>query len=387
MANEQDYIVEEPEAEEMLPEEPIYDGADNEYDEEEKPSLQDRYDDAKDKYDQAKDLHDKYKKWKEGRDGQKPDGSGKQNVKEGGKPSPEGNKAPSELKGNVGKPLPEGAPGGGAGTAGGAGEVAGGAGEAAGVAGGATEAGAVGSSAVAGGGAVAGGASGAVGGATGAAGTATAGATLWWVVLIIIAIFLIAAIFLFLIGFVVGLVSGGQGSGSGSSQDSGQYITDTSFIPVEGKYFPITVKPQSNFTPKSGRGFGDFRSDGYRHHAGNDLITPRGTPVRAVADGVIVNYYGFYQCSGGYSYALIVDHGDFVVNYGEVAGTLEGGLHIGSTVKAGQVIAKTDGCGMLHFEMYTPGTTRNQSWSWGGTKPSSLLDPTSFVTNLLGGFK
>lgn len=341
----QDYVVEEPEIDETLPEEPI---VNNEYEKEEKQSLGDRYQNAREKYGQAKELRDRFGK--------------KQ-------PAPEaktgaGQQTPGEIKGKIGRPtgVPKAPPAGG------------------GVVGGAGEAG----EAVAGGAKVAGGAARIAGTAGETGGAVAAGGTLWWVVLIIIVVLIIVAFILFTVGFVVGLASGGRTS-SGSSfapQYAGQYAAP--YISTDGKYFPLTIKPQNNFTPGSSRGFGDSRDGGSRRHAGVDLIAPVGTPIRSIADGTVVNSYYFY--SG--TYCLIVDYGDFVINYGEIGGAAPG-VSIGSQVKAGQIIAYVgrlgSGSSMLHMEMYTAGTKQNSAWR--GSKPSNLLDPTSFVTELLGGFK
>lgn len=208
----------------------------------------------------------------------------------------------------------------------------------------------------------------------------------WEVWVVIIVIFLILGIFMFIIGFVVGFTSGGGSARSGIAGVATSIPNGIAapYIPVEGKYFPLAIKPQNNFTPGSSRGFGDARSGGKRHHAGVDLIAPPGTQIKAIADGTIVNFYSFY--SG--TYALFVDHGDFVINYGENAG-MAPGLGIGSTVKAGQVIASVgrlgSGASMLHMEMYAPGTTQNAQW-WGSNRPPNLINPTDFVTQLLEGF-
>ena len=121
----------------------------------------------------------------------------------------------------------------------------------------------------------------------------------------------------------------------------------------------------------SSASFGAARSGG-RLHAGCDLYWTNdggydytsgyyalnnNTPIYAVADGTITDYYAFYQGTN----ALVVDHGDFVVRYGEVDdGGLPNGLGIGSQVTAGQQIAvmgdldmSSGTWSMLHFEVYS----------------------------------
>ena len=79
--------------------------------------------------------------------------------------------------------------------------------------------------------------------------------------------------------------------------------------------------------------------------------------IYAVADGVVTDFYDFYQGTN----ALVVDHGDFTVRYGEVdAAGLPNGLGVGSKVFAGQHVAdmgnlqmSTGYWSMLHFEVFS----------------------------------
>lgn len=183
----------------------------------------------------------------------------------------------------------------------------------------------------------------------------------------------------------------GLGGGLGGGWGGAIGISEQPFIPVEGKYFPLPNEPDNDFAPGTTRGFGDARENKegriVRHHAGVDLIAPAGSPIRAIADGTIVNHYPFK--SG--THATLIDHGDFVINYGENSG-LAPGLQVGDRIRAGQVIGHVgrlaSGASMLHLEMYTPGTTVNQRWWWGSNRPpKNLLDPTDLISRLLGGFK
>ncbi|HEY5493615.1 MAG TPA: M23 family metallopeptidase, partial [Candidatus Anoxymicrobiaceae bacterium] len=115
---------------------------------------------------------------------------------------------------------------------------------------------------------------------------------------------------------------------------------------------------------------------GTRLHAGIDIYPAagEGTPVRAVKDGTVIKTGPFYtRYTGEQTFGVLVDHGDFVANYGEVQPP-EAWVRPGARLLRGQVFARVSGTVQLHFEMYTPGTT---SWSqWYGSQPANLLDPT-----------
>jgi murein DD-endopeptidase MepM/ murein hydrolase activator NlpD len=173
--------------------------------------------------------------------------------------------------------------------------------------------------------------------------------------------------------------------------------------------------------PNSGRCIGYRRSNGARAHCGIDLCAKHGDVVVAVDDGTIVGFYHFYRGT----FALLIDHGDYVINYGEVDrssldkfglktprfkdGTKERGATTrvltssdiekygseypwlateGSSVSAGQniaIIGKMNRSSMLHFEMYSSGNT-TQSWPGFPDQkpPSRLLNPTNFLLVLSG---
>lgn len=99
-----------------------------------------------------------------------------------------------------------------------------------------------------------------------------------------------------------------------------------------------------------GREFGASRSG--RLHAATDLLRNAGTPIRAIADGKVTDYYEFYEGTD----AVVVDHDIFVARYGEV-GRMAEGVSKGSPVKKGQVIAYVGDligidASMLHLELY-----------------------------------
>lgn len=195
-------------------------------------------------------------------------------------------------------------------------------------------------------------------------------------------------------------------------------------VPTSGLYFPLPkhkgLVPQ--FPPVRGTNLGQAlgytRGSRSRAHAGVDLMGSRQEwPVVSIADGQIVNFYWFYNGT----FALFVDHGNFVINYGEIRRDslkrlglktpmfTDGNVNIsfkrrittssssypdfvaasGSQVKAGQQIGwiarHPSRNTMLHVEAYSSGTT-NQSW--GGfpdaAPPSRLRNPTTLLIALKG---
>lgn len=143
------------------------------------------------------------------------------------------------------------------------------------------------------------------------------------------------------------------------------------------------------------RRFGAPRSGGSRFHAGVDLFADAGDAVLAIADGVVVALQSFHLGS----WAILVDHGPFVMLYGEVAKGSWGefGVQKGSRVRAGAPVARVacmdrneDGdctSHMLHVEAYAPGATRNERWYSSDERPANLLDPSMvlFLARLSGG--
>lgn len=153
-----------------------------------------------------------------------------------------------------------------------------------------------------------------------------------------------------------------------------------SVLPNVDVRFPLATRPAKSY--KTGmRRFGAHRKGG-RLHAGCDLYAPIDTPIYAMADGeVIRGPYAFYLGT----YALEVDHGNFLARYGEIK-KATAGLKKGSIVTRGQEIARVGhlrglSMSMLHLEIYA-GTSEGHL-TLAGHKPymrrADLLDPTSLL--------
>lgn len=134
---------------------------------------------------------------------------------------------------------------------------------------------------------------------------------------------------------------------------------------------------------RPGRRFLADRPKG-RYHVGVDLWGEAGDIIVACENGTLVSHYHFTsnvdalfeQCDSG-----------LVINYGEVkpGSWLEFGVQTGSTVKAGQPIArvgKMTNSSMCHFETYVRGTQANQRYFKSGKAPSKLLNPTQYLLHL-----
>ncbi|NRA69228.1 MAG: M23 family metallopeptidase [Pseudobacteriovorax sp.] len=141
--------------------------------------------------------------------------------------------------------------------------------------------------------------------------------------------------------------------------------------------FPFAGPATADYTVPP-RSFGSCRSNCSRLHAGADLYGPIGRPVYAVADGVITDFHYFYRGT----YALVIDHGVFVVRYGEVSFNLPRGISVGQRVRRGQRIGSVGdlqglNINMLHFERYTGEARGPLTTSTGPYKRRwDLVDPT-----------
>lgn len=144
-------------------------------------------------------------------------------------------------------------------------------------------------------------------------------------------------------------------SNHSSENNTSQPSTPDAPVATNGEFcFPLAFRPSPDW--KGGaRYFGAPRDSGRRLHAGCDLLAPRGTPIFAISDGVLVRGpYPFYSGTD----AVEIRHGNFLVRYGEI---LPGSYIGGSHPKKGHQICKVgrlhSGSSMLHFELYTNGAS------------------------------
>ena len=157
--------------------------------------------------------------------------------------------------------------------------------------------------------------------------------------------------------------------------------------------FPFAQAATADWT-HAPRAFGSNRSGGSRAHAGCDLYAPVGRTIHAVRDGVVRDDpYPFYAETD----ALEIDHGDFILRYGEIKPGCT--LRKGEKVTMGQPIAQVGRLvgidvpsAMLHLEMYKgegsgPLTVRSAATSARRAdgvpfqRRADLIDPTPFLND------
>jgi murein DD-endopeptidase MepM/ murein hydrolase activator NlpD len=137
------------------------------------------------------------------------------------------------------------------------------------------------------------------------------------------------------------------------------------------------------------------RRSGGRRHAGIDILSPRGTPIVAVASGVVI-FMGEQRLSG---YVMKIDHGEgwstvYMHLNNDDPGTDNGeggelgafapGLYEGAAVEAGQLIGWVGDSGNAehttphtHFELkhddqkLNPFPYLEKAWLWSGREASS----------------
>lgn len=148
-------------------------------------------------------------------------------------------------------------------------------------------------------------------------------------------------------------------------------------------FFPLFKNPSESYQ-EGMKVFGYRRDNGKRRHAAADLYQSQYTPVRAIADGVVLrDRVPFYLGTS----VTEVRHGSFVVRYGEIASPSLKPLKVGEEVKAGQVIGyikKVNSKGvysaMLHFELYS-GSGKGPLSTGRGVyqRRSDLINPTQYL--------
>jgi hypothetical protein len=176
-----------------------------------------------------------------------------------------------------------------------------------------------------------------------------------------------------------------------------QGTASATYTSVGGQCFPVATASLDHISWN----WGARRNDGNRCHAGIDIYTKGQGQVVAIADGSVTSVGHFYNCSGGSVDRVIINHGSYTINYGEInSGKEASGITTGAKVVAGQVLGVATNCHMLHMELYQGSVSTNSTWyppsgqavgsgnycrdNFLSTKPAVLQDPTNTVKDLQG---
>jgi murein DD-endopeptidase MepM/ murein hydrolase activator NlpD len=174
-----------------------------------------------------------------------------------------------------------------------------------------------------------------------------------------------------------GISGGAPIAGGGPEEKHPEKLTPKRVYPL---FHPATASFLTG-----GRWFGAPRTD--RLHAAVDLLNPYKSPIRAIADGVVLSVpYDFYLGTD----ALEVHHpGIGVVRYGEISPLALVDLKPGDRVSMGDVIAHvgqqdTTGFCMLHFELYTGAASGplTEVWNPPYERRKDLINPSTLVDEL-----
>jgi murein DD-endopeptidase MepM/ murein hydrolase activator NlpD len=130
----------------------------------------------------------------------------------------------------------------------------------------------------------------------------------------------------------------------------------------------------------------------HHQHEGIDLYAPIGTSVLSMSKGIVMDVYPFTGAHAGSpwwcdTWAVLVDHGPFLLNYGEISPLVAKGDSLSKGQTLGhiiQVLQKNKGRpqSMLHLEMYALGSSPAKGWGLQEPPPSGLLDPTFLLSSL-----
>jgi len=118
-----------------------------------------------------------------------------------------------------------------------------------------------------------------------------------------------------------------------------------------GLRWPVPGKISSHFGMRWGR-----------PHEGIDIPAPRGTPIRAAANGLIVASSGNLKGYSGYGRIIIIDHGKGISTM--YAHNSKNRVNSGSCIKSGEIIGEVGATGNatgnhLHFEVRKNGRPVN----------------------------
>jgi len=122
-------------------------------------------------------------------------------------------------------------------------------------------------------------------------------------------------------------------------------------VSASGLIWPVPGKISSYYGMRRGR-----------PHEGIDIPAPRGTPIRAAANGLILASSGSLKGYSGYGRVIIIDHGKGIRTL--YAHNSKNRVKSGSCIRAGEIIGEVGATGRatgnhLHFEVRKNGRPIN----------------------------
>ncbi len=140
-------------------------------------------------------------------------------------------------------------------------------------------------------------------------------------------------------------------------------IEDHTDIPAGTRLrIPGAVISSGLIWPLPGKISSGYGKRGRRYHWGIDIPAPRGTPVRAAGDGLIIASAHRVKGYSGYGRIVIIDHGQGIRTL--YAHNSKNGVRAGNCIRAGEIIGEVGATGNatgnhLHFEIRKNGRPVN----------------------------
>jgi len=133
--------------------------------------------------------------------------------------------------------------------------------------------------------------------------------------------------------------------------DTGTRLLVPGAMVTRGMTWPLPGKISSRFGPR-----------GRRYHWGIDIPAPKGTPIKAAADGLIIASSSRLKGYSGYGRLVIIEHGNNIRTL--YAHNSRNSVNSGSCIRAGEIIGEVGATGNargnhLHFEVRQNGRAVN----------------------------
>jgi len=133
--------------------------------------------------------------------------------------------------------------------------------------------------------------------------------------------------------------------------DTGTRLIVPGAIATHGIIWPLPGKISSGFGPRH-----------RRYHWGIDIPAPKGTPIKAAADGLVIASSSKLKGYSGYGRVVIIEHGKGIRTL--YAHNSKNRVNNGTCIRAGEIIGEVGATGNargnhLHFEVRLNGRAVN----------------------------